>query len=80
MRPILRIAALSLAAAPLFAHAAGPDARGSDRVAFAPDALFAQIGRASETTAMTAGLQWNWNLAWRLGARAGHGPRRILGR
>lgn len=57
MRPILRLAVQILAAAPLFAHAAGPDARGRRLGALAPNAAFVQLGRASETTAVTAGLQ-----------------------
>lgn len=36
----------------------------------APDAYFAQLGRARETTTVTLGLQWNWDRRWRLGERA----------
>lgn len=37
--------------------------------ALAPDAIFAQAGRASATTTFTLGLQWDWNRSWHVGER-----------
>jgi hypothetical protein len=69
MQTYLRIAtALSLAAV---AHAAQAADTAVDRTnSLVPDAVFAQLGRASETTTITAGAQWNWNRRRHLGACA----------
>lgn len=40
----------------------GTDAKSA---ALAPDAYFAQVGRARETSTVTLGLQWDWSRAWR---------------
>ncbi len=69
METYLRIAAaLSLAAA---AHAAQAADNAVDSTkSLLPDAVFVQLGRASETTTLTVGAQWNWNRHWRIGERA----------
>jgi lipid A 3-O-deacylase len=36
----------------------------------APTGVFVQAGRASETTTLTLGLQWDWKRSWRLGERS----------
>jgi len=36
---------------------------------WAPDAVFLQAGRASETSTLTVGLQWDWRHQWQLGER-----------
>lgn len=34
---------------------------------FSPDLFFAQVGRARETTTLTAGVQWEWARSWQIG-------------
>lgn len=38
--------------------------------ALAPSGVFMQAGRASETTTLTLGLQWDWARSWHIGERA----------
>ena len=35
-----------------------------------PDSVFLQAGRASETSTVTVGLQWDWRRQWQFGERA----------
>ncbi|GIL05386.1 MAG: lipid A deacylase PagL [Betaproteobacteria bacterium] len=53
-----------------------PESSGSCGVdAFAPSGVLVQSGRASETTTLSLGLQWNWSRGWHLGEHgrlAGH--------
>lgn len=67
----LLVLCLCLGFCALSRAAAVPDAVPSpdSRSPFMPAALFAQWGRASETTAATLGAQWDFNKHWRIGAR-----------
>ena len=38
-------------------------------IPWAPDAMFLQAGRASETSTLTLGLQWDWRRQWQFGER-----------
>ncbi|HYS13417.1 MAG TPA: acyloxyacyl hydrolase [Burkholderiaceae bacterium] len=61
------VAALGIVAAPASAGAADTN---SASMSWAPDAVFLQAGRASETSTLTLGLQWDWRRQWQLGDRA----------
>jgi hypothetical protein len=42
-----------------------PGGADATSAALAPDAYFAQVGRARETSTVTLGLQWDWHRTWR---------------
>jgi hypothetical protein len=64
---LLAVALVALSsAAPVTAGAAGPGDAGR---AWTPDAIFLQAGRASETSTLTIGAQWDWQRQWQLGER-----------
>lgn len=68
-RTLTAVACAALLAAPA-AALAQQDASSGGFAAFKPDALFAQAGRASETSTFTLGLVWNWDRRWSIGEHA----------
>lgn len=48
----------------------GREAGGRIAPALTPSAIFLQGGRASETSTITLGLQWDWSHQWQIGQHA----------
>ncbi len=67
MKPFARIAALAIAALSHAALAQEDAMPPAPRGALAPKAVFAQLGRASETTSVTIGALWDFNRHWKIG-------------
>jgi hypothetical protein len=68
-RAALALAALLVALATALPARAGSAEAGKVPPPWAPDAVFVQAGRASETSTLTLGVQWDWRRHWQLGER-----------
>ena len=73
--PTMKLATLTVVAIAVTSMATAAPAKEVstpiDRVAAAlvPSGMFVQGGRASETTTLTLGLQWDWSREWQIGQR-----------